>query len=202
MAGSLPTRAFDKVQLELATVPTGSSFGRLFFSRYPDPLGFGKNASRFSDPRRRKPENRFGVLYLGVSLKVCFVETVLRDRRNGAVGDLPVDETELKALSYAEVVVRKPLLLVDLRGDAPLRMGVPSDVAGASSQGLARVWSTAFHEHPQAPDGIIYPSRLNEETNIAVYGRAIPKLDAVRVQPLLEAAGLAEVLNVLQVALR
>ncbi len=45
---------------------------------YPDPLGFGKSPSRFSDTRRRIAENRFGVLYLGETLKVCFLEALLR----------------------------------------------------------------------------------------------------------------------------
>jgi len=46
-------------------------------------------------------------------------------------------------------------------------MGVPSDVARASQQSLSRVWSVAFFEHPEKPDGIIYPSRLNAETNFS-----------------------------------
>ena len=33
--------------------------------RFPNPLGFGKAPSRFSDPRRRVDANRFGILYLG-----------------------------------------------------------------------------------------------------------------------------------------
>lgn len=130
MAGVRPTKAFARAKLELAAVPSGERYGRIFFSRYPDPLGFGKSPSRFSDPRRRTPANRFGVLYLGSSLKVCFVEAVLRDRRDGIPDDLPIDESELHARHYAEVDVHEPLCLVDLRGDAPLRMGVPSDVVG------------------------------------------------------------------------
>ncbi|WP_348984290.1 RES domain-containing protein [Mesorhizobium mediterraneum] len=47
----------------------------------------GKSPSRFSDPSRRVADNRFGVLYFGDSLKVCFLETVLRNRREGLVDD-------------------------------------------------------------------------------------------------------------------
>lgn len=182
-------------------MPAGSRFGRLFHARFSDPLGFGKSPSRFSDGRRRIERNRFGVLYLGVSLKVCFVEAILRDRRNGAVGDFPIEETELRAWHYAVVIAREALVLVDLRGDAPGRIGVPSDVAGAASHTLSRAWSVAFHEHPSAPDGIIYPSRLNEETNVAVYGRAMAKLHVVGVQPLPAEASLPMVLDTLNVAL-
>jgi hypothetical protein len=201
MVGLRPTAAFTRVRLETAPIAVGRRFGRLYFNRYPDPLGFGKTPSRFSDPRWRFARNRFGVLYLGESLKVCFLEAVLRDLRNGVVGDFPLSERELHTRLYAEIAIERELILVDLRGDAAIRMGVPSDVARASEQRLARAWSVAFHEHPKAPDGIIYQSRLNAETNLAIYDRAIPKLVAHRVTPLINAKGLAGVLNDLRVAL-
>jgi hypothetical protein len=99
------------------------------------------------------------------------------------------------------ITVAPPLRLVDLRGDGPLRMGVPSDVVGATRQALARAWSLAFHEHPMKPDGIIYPSRLNEEINLAIYDHAIPRLRVQRHTTLLEARGFADILNDLKVAL-
>jgi hypothetical protein len=52
------------------------------------------------------------------------------------------------------------------------------------------------------PDGIIYPSRLNGETNLAVYDRAIPKLRAVAQRELLKQKGLAAVLRDLKVGLQ
>jgi hypothetical protein len=125
-----------KSRLELHTVAAGMRFGRIYLGRYPDPLGYGKSPSRFSDPRRRKDANRFGVLYLGDTLKVCFLEAVLRDRRDGAAGSLLIGEDELHERDYAEVEVASPLVLVDLRNDSAIRMGVPTDVARASSQTL------------------------------------------------------------------
>ncbi len=199
--GPRPTRAFARAALDLVSVTVGERFGRIYQDRYPNPLGYGKTRSRFSDPRKRLDDKRFGVLYLGSSLKVCFVEAVLRDRRNGAIEDYPIAETELAQRRYAEVEVVAPLSLVDLRGDGPIRMGVPSDVSGATVQTLARAWSVAFHDHPQCPDGIIYPSRLNEEVNLAIYDRAISKLSSVQVSLLLEASGFAGILNNLNVAL-
>lgn len=169
--------------------------------RYPDPLGFGKTPSRFSDPRKRAEVNRFGVLYLGESLEVCFLEAVLRDRRDGAIGDLPIEEQELRALQYAEIGVDAALVLVDLRDNRAIKMGVPSDVARASSQSLSRAWSAAFHEHPQAPDGVIYPSRLNGHSNLAVYNRAIFKLRALRAKSLIDAPGLSSVLDDFQIGI-
>ena len=201
MVGSRPTAEFATVELETATVAAGQRFGRLYLSRYTDPLGFGKTPSRFSDPRRRIERNRFAVLYLGESLKLCFLEAVLRDQRNGAVGDFLLSEHELRARRYAEIGIARELTLVDLRGDAAIRMGVPSDVVHGSQQSLSRWWSVAFHEHPQKPDGIIYPSRLNAETSLAIYDRAIAKLAVTRVTPLIAARGLANILTDLRVAL-
>ncbi|EUB98184.1 RES domain protein [Rhizobium sp. CF080] len=164
-------------------------------------MGFGKTASRFSDPRRHDATKRFGVLYLGETLKVCFLEAVLRDRRDGLIGDLPIEEREIYARRYAEVETVAELRLVDLRDDHAIRMGVPTDVAKSSRQGPARSWALAFREHQSLPDGNIYPSRLNGHTNVAVFGRAVPKLAPVRVVLLIGAPGLATVINDLRVGL-
>jgi hypothetical protein len=132
---------------------------------------------------------RFGVLYLGETLKVCFLEAVLRDRRDGLIGDLPIDGDEIYARRYAEIETIADLRFVDLRDDHAIRMGVPTDVAKSTRQSLARSWALAFYEHLSLPDGIIYPSRMNGHTNIAVFGRAVSKLAPARVVPLIGVPG-------------
>jgi len=201
MPGVPPPTDFARAKLEIETIPLGRTFGRIYRSTYPDPLGYGKSPSRFSDPRRRTAANRFGVLYLGDSLKGCFLETVLRDRREGLVDDLPIGEVELTQRRYAEIGTMAELRPVDLRDDKAVRMGVPTDVVRAQRQNLARRWSVAFHEHPSQPDGIIYPSRLNGATNLAIYDRSIAKLQPQRVVTLLGAPGLAQVLDDFRVSL-
>ena len=200
MAGALPPPGFANASLHLHTVAAGLRFGRIYLGRYPDPLGFGKTPSRFSDPRRRKFANRYGLLYLGDTVKVCFLEAVLRDQRDGILGDLPIAESELYDRHFAEIEVTTPLTMVDLRDDGPIKMGVPTDVAKGSKQSLARQWAVAFHEHRTQVDGVIYPSRLNGHTNLAVFDRAIGKLKAVGTKKLILAPGLADVLNDLNVA--
>lgn len=195
MAGVPPTPAFAGVDLDIAPIDVGETFGRIHRKTFPDPLGYGKNLTRFSDPRRRVPDNRFGILYLGSSLKVCFLETVLRDERDGVVGDVVIAESELDARLFAEIGVRDPLRLLDLRGDGPVRMGIPSDVVRGRTQSLARRWSVAFHDHPASVDGIIYPSRLNNEVNLAIYDRAITKLEPLGGYVLKRAPGLVDVLD-------
>ncbi|RWA98667.1 MAG: RES domain-containing protein [Mesorhizobium sp.] len=201
MSGVPPPPDFGRAKLEIETIPPGRTFGRIYWSTYPDPLGYGKSASRFSDPRRRVTANRFGVLYLGDSLKVCFLETVLRDRREGLFDDLPIEEVELTQRRYAEITTTADLRLVDLGGDNAVRMGVPTDVVRAQRQNLARRWSVAFHEHSSQPDGIIYPSRLNGATNLAIYDRSMGKLQAKRVVTLLGAPGLGQALDDFKVGL-
>lgn len=201
MARVLPPPGFANASLHLHTVAAGRRFGRIYLGTYPDPLGFGKAPSRFSDPRRRKFANRFGVLYLGDTVKVCFLEAVLRDQRDGVLGDLPISESELYDRNFAEIEVTTPLTMADLRDDGPIKMGVPTDVAKGSKQSLARKWAVAFNEHVSQVDGIIYPSRLNGHTNLAVFDRAIGKLKAVSTTKLIRAPGLADVLNDLNVAI-
>ncbi|TIX74108.1 MAG: RES domain-containing protein [Mesorhizobium sp.] len=80
-------------------------------------------------------------------------------------------------------------------------MGVPTDVVRAQRQNLARRWSVAFHEHSSRPDGIIYPSRLNGATNLAIYDHSIAKLQPKRILALLGAPGLAQVLEDFRIGL-
>jgi len=81
-------------------------------------------------------------------------------------------------------------------------MGVPSYVAGARDQALAQQWSVAFHSHPDHPDGVFYPSRLNEERCIALYDRAIWTLRAVSTPRLMDCdVELATILNDLGIAM-
>ena len=137
MARGLPPKGFGSSKLELAPIKTGTKWFRLYSSRYPAALGFGFSSSRFSDPRIKLPEkDRFGVIYFGSSLKVCFLERVLRDLRNGQIGDVPIPYAELEQLVCAEVTIDRPLNAVDLRGDWPVKMRVPTDAVRASNHRL------------------------------------------------------------------
>ncbi len=201
MSGASPTPDFARVDLEIATIRAGCGFGRIHRAAYPAPLGFGKNATRFSDPRRRIEDNRVGVLYLGSTSKVCFLEAVLRDQRDGVVGEIEIEEAEITDRLYSEIAIGRALKLVDLRSDLPVKMGIPSDVVRGRTQTLARKWSLAIYEHPAAVDGIIYPSRLSTEVNLAVYDRAVSKLTPRSTGPLEKAANIGRLLTDFQVAL-
>jgi hypothetical protein len=174
---ALPPKGFESRPLVLSDVAPGGVWRRLYRSRFPDPLGYGFNPSRFSDPELNLASPaRFGVVYLGSNVKVCFLEAILRDRGVGRTQAFPIEWAELEEWTCAELRIEHTLRLVDLRGDGLVRMGIPTDVARASSQELGRRWSRAFWSHNAKPDGIIYDSRLNGETNIAVYDRALAKI--------------------------
>ena len=186
MAGvAAPPASFNSRPLVLHREPVGGSWRRLYLSHHPDPLGFGLARSRFSDPTGRA----FGVVYLGSSIKVAFNEVILRDRADGRTGSVPIPLAEIEAYSCAEIDIAAELRLVDLTGDGGLRMGVPSDAVGARDQTTAQLWSAAFHAHPDAVDGVYYPSRLNEERNLALYDRALRRLRPAATPRLIECRG-------------
>jgi hypothetical protein len=195
---AMPGPAFAGRALVLKTVPAGEVWRRMYETRFPDPLGWGPGLNRFSDPTG----HAYGVVYLGSSAKVAFVETILRDAADGRGGDFLVDMAEIEKRSLASLRVIQDLRLIDLTDDGCLRMGVPSDVVGAKDQALARIWSAAIHTHPDQPDGIYFASRLNGQGCIALYDRALAKLAAVSTPRLLDCdVELAQILDDLGIAI-
>lgn len=98
-----------------------------------------------------------GLVYLGSSAKVAFVETILRDSADGRGVDCVIDLAEIEKRSIATIEPITDLRLINLTGNGLLKLGVPSDVVGARDQTLAQQWSVAFHDHPDQPDGILFP---------------------------------------------
>ena len=163
------------------------------------PLGFGHGGSRFSDPR---DPPQFGVVYVGSTVEVCFVEAILRDKRNGVLGQLPIPLAELNAYKCAKIAIANTVTVIDLVGPNLLLNGVPTDVVGASDQSLARAWSVAFHEHPARLGGVQYESRLIGHRNLAFYDRALSSLRVDEDRPLLSwAHEMAHVIRTYQIAI-
>jgi hypothetical protein len=96
-----------------AHASVGSVWHHIFLNRFSDPLGFGFASSRFSDPRR-KPASRFGVYYVGQTFEVAFLETIVRDLRNGNPGPLLLSAGDLDDYIHVHVTVQTRLDLVDL----------------------------------------------------------------------------------------
>ena len=95
-----------------AHASVGSVWHHIFLDRFPDPLGFGFASSRSSDPRR-KPAKRFGVYYVGQTFEVAFLETIVRDVRNGNPGPLVLSASDLEDYVHVHITVQARLDLVD-----------------------------------------------------------------------------------------
>lgn len=172
----------------------------MFQDRFPDPLGFGFSSSRFSDPRKgTKP--RFGVYYVGQSFEVAFLETIVRDRKNGISGQLLLSEADLQAYVHVEVTLDRALSLVDLRGGHPIALGLPTDAVRARSHQLGQRASRAIYNRSEGFDGIWYPSRLNGDENLANYDRSVPKLSAGARRGLIDCPEIAPILGAYKIAL-
>jgi hypothetical protein len=158
-------------------VPAGSVWHPIFLDRFSDSLGFGFASSRFSDPRR-KPVGRFGVYYIGQTFEVAFLETIVRDLRNGNPGALLLSAHDLNDYVHVHITVQTHLDLVDLPGGDAVALGVPSNAVRASSHRPGQRASLAVYQRVDRLDGFWYPSRLNGDENVAVYDRAVSKLSA------------------------
>lgn len=195
-----PPHPLAAAQLIRAQVPAASVWHHIFLGRFPDPLGFGQSASRFSDPRK-KPPRQFGVYYVGQTFEAAFLETILRDRKNGNPGTFVLSESDLNDYVHVGVTPLQPLDVVDLRAGAGVALGLPTDALRAASHRLGQRASLALYQHPDRPDGIWYPSRLNGEDNLAIYDRAISKLSAGVRRQLRTCPELASVLDRYRVTL-
>lgn len=201
MKSRAPSASFSSVELDWWRVEARRESHRIHRTKY-GPLDPGMHPTRFSDPLSSGDSARYLVLYLGSSLEVGFLETVLRDARNGVVGDVPVDLGEISSRTHAVIRSKAELRLVDLRGPGLVRMGIPTDVAFSSNQALAREWSAAINAHPVGPDGIAWSSRLrSQDTNVAIYDRALTKLEVISGMPLVEAPELPALLRKYRVLL-
>jgi hypothetical protein len=183
-----------------AHASAGSVWHHIFLDRFPDPLGFGFAPSRFSDPRR-KPASRFGVYYVGQTFEVAFLETIVRDLRNGNPGPLLLSAKDLDDFVHVHVTVQARLDLVDLRGGNVVALGVPTNAVRASSHRLGQRASLAVYQRADQFDGIWYPSRLNGDENLAVFDRSVPKLSAGPRRKLVACPELAPILGTYRVAL-
>ena len=66
-------------------------------------------------------------------------------RRKGRPGDVPIPYAELEQLTCAEIVTVQPLDVVDVRGDCPIKMGIPTDaVRGIESPPGTAMVALAF----------------------------------------------------------
>ncbi len=132
---------------------------------------------------------------------MAFLETIVRDTKNQNPGTLLIASNDLENYVHTEITVRQTLDLVDLRGGNAITMGITTEAMRARSYRHGRRTSLALYTHPHRPDGIYYPSRLNQDENIAVYDRAVHKLSTGPTRRLNQCPELASVLDRYRIAI-
>lgn len=159
------------------------------------PLGMGYGQTRFASP-----DKAFQLVYIARNLATGIAETIIRDRFEGE-NDRSLHVSEVDDWSVSTITARSPLLVVDLRKDGLLRLGVTTDAARAKKQQAGRQLSKELYER-FAVDGILYLSRLTGLECVAVYDRAVStKLQARRAMRATRLAALVPALKSLNVTL-
>jgi hypothetical protein len=195
-----PPHPLAAAPLTPAHVPAGSVWHHIFQERFPDPLGFGFGASRFSDPRK-SARPRFGTYYVAGRFETAFLETIIRDRRNGNPGPLVMSAADLDDYVHVPVIIDQRLSMVDLRGGNAIALGLPTNTIRAAAHRRGQSASLAIYRRAENFDGIWYPSRLDGEENLAIYDRAVPKLSAGPRRKLGACLELAPILDIYRIAL-
>ena len=103
------------------------------------------------------PAGEFGVLYVARTERGAFIET-FGETFGHDTGIRVLDHKEVDTRALSRIDVATPLRLVDLRGPGLARLGADGElVTGAYA--LSQAWALALHDHPSAPDGIVYRAR-------------------------------------------
>jgi RES domain-containing protein len=169
------------LSLPLATLAAGEALWRIH--------RLGRAALFFSPPPGAPPAGRYDsprglmrVLYAALDFETAFAETLLRNpaRRLVSAG-------EVAAREVCAITATRPLRLVDLTGGGLSRLGLdagflagPYPACGAAAE--------AWFAHPEAPDGLLTPSRFDPSGRcVAVFDRAAAALAAGTPLPLAEA---------------
>lgn len=135
------------------------------------PLFFGPAPGAPPGGRFDSPSGRFRVLYAARSLPGAIAETLLRMPERRRVSPARVAE---RALARLKPTAR--LELVDLAGPGLSRLGLDARIASGPYE-PAGAWAEALHAHPAAPDGLVYPSRLDPSQHcVALFDRAAGRL--------------------------
>lgn len=174
----LPSPTLAARPLPTIVLPTGTRLVRI---HWPGNALFFGPVPR-TPPRNRfdSPTGAFGTCYMAMHTAGAFAETFLR----GGLVPL-VTETELRARAWSQLEVIAPLMVVPCHGRALARLGTTSAISsGAYSR--SRMWFAALHNHPEAPDGLRYRSRHNDDQLcVALFDRASAKVRVSDTLPLL-----------------
>ncbi|MCG8356946.1 MAG: RES domain-containing protein [Kiloniellales bacterium] len=169
---------------------------RVIRSHHVDsPFGVVPAPSRFGDP-----EGRFSVLYASEAVRCSFWEAIVRnrfDRRKRR----QIPRSDIESRWVVAFCSDAPLSLVDLTADGPIRIAAPSAVAHNSNHAAGRALSAATYRQVPHADGFLFQSRFTGHLCVAVFDRAIGKLQAMDVSALITHADLLDALDDYEITL-
>ena len=153
------------------------------------PLGVGFASSRFSSPT-----DDYTLLYAAGTVGCAVYEAIVRDR---------LDRRPTRTLSRVDVENRHlvelrsidTLQLIELRGERPRIVGIPTDAVGGSAHHEGQILSASVHAGVPEADGLLYPSRHTNEPCVAIYQRAFDTLGVTAVEPLIRHRDFHDVLE-------
>lgn len=116
------------------------------------------------------PDCSYDVLYAGLDHFCAFIETFA-----SVAGTRVITTHALRTNALTEFKSRRPLRLVDLsQSGALVRIGADGTLF-TGDHDIPRLWSRAFHDHPEKVDGILYPSRLDPARRaVVLFGDRVP----------------------------
>lgn len=136
-------------------------------------LFFGPSPGSPPTQRFHAPDGSFRTCFAGLSQEAAFAEGVL----HGPVPTALVSSATLLARSIAELHAVEPIRALPLYGRYLMRLGATSTITHGDDYAVSQAWAKAIHDHPHAPDGILYTSRHDERTfSLALFERAAHKL--------------------------
>lgn len=147
-----------------------------------DPLFFGPAPGVPPTGRWDSTHHRYGTCYFADGAHPCiaFAERFLRDPARTLV-----PESELRRAAVSLVRVEAAIRVVPFHGLSLRRLGASAGIAHGDHR-ESRPWAGALHDHPVAPDGVRWRSRLDDDSfAVALFDRARARLAVVRTEALL-----------------
>lgn len=159
-------------------------FVRIAHGKYQNsPLGTTSGPSRFS-PRDHQRASAFQVLYLAGDTATALYETVIRDRFALMAQRVlaPGDYSGRVAFNISTKATQT-VSLIDLTGGRDAMYGVPTDVNGAQNQTHGQHFAEFVYANMPTVDGVLYQSRFTARDCVAVFDRAIGRLQVDQLVP-------------------
>ena len=162
----------DRLRSGLHTVRLERVFRVIHRSHRATPLAAVPARSRFGDPRMR-----YAVLYASETVRCAFWETLGHNGSCGGGSARCRGRKQRLGWSYPSAP-RVHCLLVDLRGDGPVRVGASTAVTHDGNHSAGRALSAAVHGGVPEADGFLFASRFTGDLCVAVFDRAFGGLRA------------------------